>query len=131
MRETYTITELAEEFRITPRTIRFYEDKKLLQPKRNGMNRIYCRRDRGRLKLILRGKRLGFRLDEIREMLDLYDHGDGQVEQLRLTLQKSHQRIEVLRRQRRDIDQALKELKEGCQTIEKVLEDKGVRVREL
>jgi DNA-binding transcriptional MerR regulator len=129
--ETYTITELAGEFQITPRTIRFYEDKELLCPRRNGMNRVYSRRDRGRLKLILRGKRLGFSLDDIKEMLDLYDLGDGQVEQLRTTLRKSRERIGVLKSQRRDIDQATKELEESCQAIERMLAGKGVRADEV
>lgn len=131
MSETYTITELADEFQVTPRTIRFYEDKELIQPKRNGLNRVYNRRDRARLKLILRGKRLGFRLDDIKEMLDLYRHGDGQVEQLRVTLGKSRERIEVLERQRRDIDQVLKELEEGCAALEAKLRDKGVTADEV
>ena len=94
--QTYTITELAEEFAVTPRTIRFYEDKDLLRPQRNGLNRVYARRDRARLKLILRGKRLGFSLADIKEMLDLYDLGDGQVEQLRTTHRKIGTRLEAL-----------------------------------
>jgi len=129
--ETYTITELAEEFQVTSRTIRFYEDKELLQPKRNGLNRVYSRRDRARLRLILRGKRLGFRLDEIKEMLDLYHHGDGQVEQLRVLLGKSRERIEVLERQRRDVDQVLKELRQACGAIETKLKEKGVNAGEV
>jgi DNA-binding transcriptional MerR regulator len=131
MTETYTITELAGEFEITPRTIRFYEDKELLRPRRNGMNRVYSRGDRVRLKLILRGKRLGFSLDEIKEMLDLYDIGDGQVGQLRLTLRKSRERIGALQCQRQDIDQAMEELEEGCRAIERLLADKGVGAHEV
>ena len=131
MSESYSITELSEEFQVTPRAMRFYEDKALLKPRRNGLNRIYSRRDRVRLGLILRGKRLGFRLDEIKEMLDLYDLGDGQVEQLRLTLQKSRDRIAFLRRQRKDVDQALRELKDGCAAIEKMLEEKRVSAHEV
>ena len=131
MTETYTITELSGEFEITPRTIRFYEDKELLRPRRNGMNRVYSRGDRVRLKLILRGKRLGFSLDEIKEMLDLYDIGDGQVGQLRLTLRKSRERIGALQCQRQDIDQAMEELEEGCRAIERLLADKGVGAHEV
>lgn len=116
--ETFTITNLAEEFGITTRAIRFYEDKELLRPSRDGMNRVYSRRDRARLQLILRGKRLGFSLAEIKEMLDLYDVEDGQREQLKYTLQKARERIEMLLRQRRDIDDALAELKQGCTQIE-------------
>jgi DNA-binding transcriptional MerR regulator len=129
--ETYTITELAEEFQVTSRTIRFYEDKELLRPKRNGLNRVYSRRDRARLVLILRGKRLGFRLDDIKELLDLYDFDEGHVEQLRATLGKSRERIEVLELQRRDVDQVLKELREACGAIETKLKDKGVNAGEV
>jgi DNA-binding transcriptional MerR regulator len=124
--ETYTITDLAEEFRVTPRTIRFYEDKELLHPERQGLNRVYSRRDRVRLQLILRGKRLGFSLAAIKEMLDLYDLGDGQVEQLRVTMKRSHERLAELERQRRDIIDAIKELKDGIQHLEKALAEKGV-----
>ena len=106
MPESFTITDLASEFAITPRTLRFYEDKGLLRPVRQGNARIYGRRDRARLRLILRGKRLGFSLAEIQEMLDLYDVGDGQVTQLRTLLTKSRERLAAMRDQRRDIDEA-------------------------
>jgi DNA-binding transcriptional MerR regulator len=119
--DTFTITDLAEEFGITTRAIRFYEDKDLLRPRRNGLNRIYTRRDRGRLILILRGKRLGFSLADIKEMLDLYDLGDGQREQMKVTLEKSRARLDVLRQQRRDIDDAIGELEAACETMESQL----------
>jgi len=121
---SFTITELAEEFAITPRAIRFYEDKGLLNPGRNGLNRVYSRRDRARLKLILRGKRLGFSLAEIKEMIDLYDLGDGQVEQLRLTLKRARARMVALEAQRQEVDQAIAELAEGIRQIERALDDK-------
>lgn len=130
MEETYTIQRLAKEFGVTSRTLRFYEAKDLLHPTRNGMNRVFSHRDRGRLKLILRGKRLGFSLAEIKEMLDLYDLGDGQVEQLRVTLDKARRRIEELEVQRRDIDSALSELRAGCSQIETMLAQKGVPATE-
>ena len=98
----------------------------MLSPRREGQARVYAQRDRARLKLILRGKRLGFSLLDIKELLDLYDLGDGQVEQLRLTLVRSRQRLAALRRQRTDIDQAIHELDEGCRALEKSLRDKGV-----
>ena len=126
MSETYTITDLATEFGVTPRTIRFYEDKNLLHPERQGLNRVFSRRDRARLQLILRGKRLGFSLAIIREMLDLYDLGDGQVEQLRLTLKRSQQRLAELERQRRDVNEAIRELKDGIVVLERALAVKGV-----
>ena len=116
--QTFTITNLAGEFGITTRAIRFYEDKDLLRPARDGMNRVYSRRDRARLQLILRGKRLGFSLADIKEMLDLYNVEDGQREQLKYTLGKAHERLEVLAQQRRDIDDAIAELQQGCVQIE-------------
>jgi DNA-binding transcriptional MerR regulator len=119
--ETYTIAQLSNEFGITPRAIRFYEDKNLLAPTRQGLNRIYTRRDRARLALILRGKRLGFRLDDIKEMLDLYDQGDGQIEQMQFTLDRSRDRIAELERQRRDVDDAIRELKDIVKMIEREL----------
>ena len=121
MVETYTIAQLSNEFGITPRAIRFYEDKNLLSPTRQGLNRIYSRRDRARLALILRGKRLGFRLDDIKEMLDLYDHGDSQLEQMQFTLDRSRDRIAELERQRRDVDDAIGELKDIVKMIEREL----------
>lgn len=123
---TYTITELAEEFSVTPRTIRFYEDKDLLSPRRNGLARVYSRRDRARLKLILRGKRLGFSLADIKEMIDLYDLGDGQVEQMRLTHRKIAERIEALEAQRADLDAAIAELRDSQRQIDEALAGMGV-----
>jgi DNA-binding transcriptional MerR regulator len=119
--KTYTITDLAHEFKVTARAIRFYEDKGLLHPSRQGMMRVYTKRDRARLQLILRGKRLGFSLAEIREMIDLYDLGDGQLEQLRLTLKRSRERLSALEQQRRDIEAAVVELKHDIRTMEEFL----------
>jgi DNA-binding transcriptional MerR regulator len=119
--KTYTITDLAHEFKVTARAIRFYEDKGLLHPSRQGMMRVYTKRDRARLQLILRGKRLGFSLAEIREMIDLYDLGDGQLEQLRLTLKRSRDRLGALEQQRRDIEAAVLELKHDIRTMEEFL----------
>ena len=124
--QTYTITELAEEFSVTPRTIRFYEDKALLAPRRNGMARVYTRRDRARLKLILRGKRLGFSLADIKEMIELYDLGDGQVEQMRLTYRKIAERIGTLEAQRADLDAAIAELRDSQRHINDALTGKGM-----
>lgn len=121
---SFTITELAEEFAITPRAIRFYEDKGLLNPARNGLNRIYSRRDRGRLKLILRGKRLGFSLQQIKEMIDLYDLGDGQVEQLRVTIKRARERLAALDAQRVEVEQAIVELNESIDHMERALAEK-------
>ncbi|HAD88397.1 MAG TPA: MerR family transcriptional regulator [Rhodospirillaceae bacterium] len=107
---TYGIAELAREFGITPRAIRFYEDKGLLSPARDGQRRIYGSRDHVRLRLIMRGKRLGFSLDEIREMIDLYDLDPTEVSQLKMFIDKLQARREQLRRQQDDIIETLAEL---------------------
>lgn len=126
MEQSFSIGHLAGEFAVTPRTIRFYEDKELLHPARNGQARVFSRRDRARLKLILRGRRLGFSLAEIKEMLDLYDLGDGQEEQLRVTLKKGRERIASLEQQRDEIEAVLSELRDSCRHITGVLAGKGV-----
>lgn len=110
MSETYGIAELAREFDVTTRTIRFYEDKGLLTPLRKGQRRVYAPRDRVRLRLIMRGKRLGFSLDEIREMIDLYDVDPSEVTQLRHFLDKIRQRKAALVGQQRDIAETLSEM---------------------
>jgi DNA-binding transcriptional MerR regulator len=110
MTERYSITDLAREFDITTRTIRFYEDEGLLTPERQGQTRIYRPRDRTRLRLILRGKRLGFSLKEIAEIIDLYDSEPGEIAQLSHFLEKIAERRSALARQREDIDIILAEL---------------------
>jgi DNA-binding transcriptional MerR regulator len=110
---TYTIGDLAREFAITTRTIRFYEDEGLLAPIRVGSRRHYRRRDRTRLKLILRGKRLGFTLGEIRETFELYDQAHGEAHQLRYYLTVLEEKRAQLRQQQRDIDETLAELEQS------------------
>jgi len=107
---TWSISDLAEEFQVTPRTIRFYEDQGLLAPRRDGLTRIYNHRDRARLMLICRGKRLGFSLAEIRDFLDLYEVDDRQIEQMKFALQRARDRRRTLERQLDDVRQALVEL---------------------
>lgn len=109
---TWTIAEVADEFAITHRTVRHYEELNLISPERRGTARIYHRRERTRLNLILRGKRLGFPLEEIRTIIDLYDEPTGQASQLRYVLDQIHERRERLERRRRDIEDALSELDE-------------------
>jgi DNA-binding transcriptional MerR regulator len=106
----YSVTELAEDLGITPRTLRFYEDKKLVNPRRAGNTRVYTHRDRGRMILILRGKRLGFTLSEIREWLELYESDPAQVEQMRKLVAKAGVRLAALKQQRKDIDATITEL---------------------
>lgn len=107
---TYSISQLAHEFGITARAIRFYEDKGLICPQRDGQRRIFSARDRVRLMLILRGKRLGFSLREIQEILDLYDTDTGETKQLAHLLAKIQERRDSLLRQREDIDVTLQEI---------------------
>ena len=108
----FTVTELARDLSVTPRTIRFYEDKGLLTPRRAGTLRVYTKRDRARMVLILRGKRLGFSLREIKEYLDLYDMDPSQSEQMRLLLKKVQVRLEMLEDQRLALEETIDELKE-------------------
>jgi len=108
--ETYSISELAREFDVTPRAIRFYEDQGLLAPQRSGSRRIYAKRDYVRLKLILRGKRLGLSLSEVASMFDLYDSARDEKPQLAQFLAALAERREQLERQRGDIDEMLGEI---------------------
>ncbi len=124
MKTAFTIGELAREFDVTLRTLRFYEDKQILSPRRQGTTRLYGRRDRARLKLALLGKRVGFSLVEIKEMLDLYDLKDGQVIQMRVALEKFGRQLDVLKRQKLDIDQAIDELTRTMGMISGMLQDR-------
>jgi DNA-binding transcriptional MerR regulator len=123
-RSTYTIGDLAQEFGVTLRTLRFYEDKNLITPRRQGMTRLYSRRDRARLKLVLLGKRVGFSLAEIAEMIDFYDLRDGQVSQLKVAAAKFARQIELLRQQKRDIEQAIQELTRTVDIVSGMLRDR-------
>jgi DNA-binding transcriptional MerR regulator len=118
---TYTIRQLCLEFKCTPRALRFYEDKGLLNPARDGLNRVYSYRDRGRLVLILRGKRVGLSLAEIGEILDLYEADDTGAQQAARSLRKFRERIVALEQQKRDIDHAIEELQKGISAMEKRL----------
>ncbi len=123
--DLYTVSELAGELGTTPRALRFYEDKKLVAPRRVGNARVYTRRDRGRLILVLRGKRLGFTLREIRDWLDLYDMDPGQAEQMKTLVAKVGDRIALLKQQRKDIDKTVTELRTIAAETERYLADGG------
>jgi len=110
--ETFTIRELCDAFNVTPRTLRFYEAKELLSPIRQGTRRLFTRRDRARLKLILRGKRFGFSLEDIRQLLDLYDRNDKNIAQMSRTYEIAQDRLAEMEAQRDDLDEAIAELKE-------------------
>ncbi|UZD91595.1 MerR family transcriptional regulator [Cognatishimia activa] len=116
-----TIREMCDAFGVTPRTLRFYEAKELLFPVREGQKRLFTRRDRARLKLILRGKRFGFSLEEIRQLLNLYDMGDQQLTQLSRTYDIARERLADMERQREELDEAIADLKEQMKWGEKMI----------
>ena len=123
--ELFTVNQLAEELGVTARAIRFYEAKGLIAPRRAGTTRVFDRRDRARLLLVLRGKRLGFSLASIREFLDLYDADRTQGAQIRLFLERARERIRELERQRVDLDQTLRELREVETEAERMMRKRG------
>jgi DNA-binding transcriptional MerR regulator len=128
MAENYGIRDLANEFGVTTRTIRFYEDQGMIAPLRQGQRRIYRPRDRTRLKLILRGRRLGFSLAEIREIVDLYDAPSGEAGQLNLLLERITARRAELEAKRRDIAASLRDLDavaENCRNRLEQLDSEG------
>ncbi len=119
--ETLTIREMCDAFDVTPRTLRFYEAKELLFPNREGQKRLFTKRDRARLKLILRGKRFGFSLEEIRQLLDLYHMGDQQHTQLAATYDIARQRLADMESQRDELTEAIEDLKEQLKWGEKMI----------
>ena len=127
--EIYSIGDLAREFDVTHRTIRFYEDRGLLSPKRIGSRRVYSKRDQVRLELILRGKRLGFSLAEVREMLELYDSAPDERPQLEKFAAALAARREQLERQREEIDEVLGEIRAFERQSKKLLNSKGGKRR--
>ena len=113
----FTISDLSREFGVTARALRFYEDEGLITPERVGTTRVYSMRDRARLAWILRGKRVGFSLSDIREMIDLYDIGDNRKTQRRVAAQRCRDKITSLESQKRDIDSAIAELKDFLEQL--------------
>lgn len=118
------IGEMAEEFGVTLRTLRFYEDKDLLHPRREGSTRLYTRRDRARLKLILLGRKVGFSLRDVKQMIDLYEPAGSNTRQLKVTLEKSEKQLARLRKQRTVIDEAIGELAQSMELVSKMLAER-------
>ena len=119
--DTTTIREMCDMFDVTPRALRFYEAKELLFPQRLGQKRLFTKRDRARLKLILRGKRFGFSLEEIRQLLDLYYKGDGQKLQLTESYKLASKRLEDLEAQRTELESAIADLRDQLKWAEKMM----------
>lgn len=127
LRGNYTIGQLCREFQTTPRALRFYEEVGLLSPQRQGLNRIYSYRDRARLDLTLRGKRVGLSLAEVREILELYGKGDGEAAQNAYALRKFRERIAAFEQQRAEVEQAINELNTACAQLEAAIADAAAR----
>lgn len=127
MDDLYTVNQLAEELGMTARALRFYETKGLITPRRLGSTRVYTRRERARMQLILRGKRLGFSLVEIKQYLDLYDADHQQVEQIGLLLDRVGERLRALEQQRRDVEATIAELEEIERQAGAALRDRQAR----
>lgn len=124
--ELYTIGRMCEDYEVTPRTLRFYEAKELLSPIREGQKRLFTRKDRARLKLILQGKRFGFALEDIRQLLNLYYIGDQQVTQISRTYELGQKHLTMMIEQRDELNAAIDELKEQLNWGEQVLSNNGV-----
>lgn len=117
-----TIRQMCDAFQVTPRTLRFYESRELLSPIRDGQKRLYSRRDRGRLTLILRGKRFGFSLEDIRQLLDLYEPGEGGGrDQIRRTADAARARLAILEDQQKELADAITELREELARLDTML----------
>ncbi len=123
--EFVRIGEMAKKYGVTLRTLRFYEDKGLLNPKREGSTRLYTRRDRVRLKLILLGRKVGFSLRDVKQMIDLYDPSGTNAKQLRLTIDKSEKQLGRLQKQRQMLDEAIDELTSHMTIVRQMLAERA------
>lgn len=128
--QTYSIGELCDVFGVTPRTLRFYESKELLFPERVGLKRLFTKSDRARLKLILQGKRFGFSLEEIRQLLELYNIDDQQTTQLSRTYELGLERLAAMKAQRDELNNAIEDLTEQLGWVENALAERGLKAAE-
>jgi len=126
--QLWTIRQMCDEFDVTPRTLRFYESKELMFPERRGQHRLFTRADRARLTLILRGKRFGFSLEQIRQLLEMYDRDDSELLQLRKTYELALERLADMERQRADLDEAITDLRKELDWGEGVFRRAGIKV---
>ena len=122
----WTIREMCDQFDVTSRTLRFYESKELLFPKREGQKRLFTKKCRGRLKLILRGKRFGFSLEDIRQLLEMYDMGDQQQTQLLRTYELATDKLTDLKNHRDEIEETIKELQQQIQWGKELISSMGL-----
>ena len=122
----WNIREMCDQFDVTPRTLRFYESKELLFPKREGQRRLFTKKCRGRLKLILRGKRFGFSLEDIRQLLEMYDMGDQQQTQLLRTYELATDKLTDLKNQRDEIEETIKELQQQIHWGKELISSMGL-----
>ena len=125
----WNIREMCDQFNVTPRTLRFYESKELLFPTRQGHKRLFTKKCRGRLKLILRGKRFGFSLEDIRQLLEMYDMGDKQQSQLLRTYELAKNKLNDLEEQRDEIEETIKELEQQIHWGKELISSMGLEKR--
>ena len=125
----WNIREMCDQFNVTPRTLRFYESKELLFPTRQGQKRLFTKKCRGRLKLILRGKRFGFSLEDIRQLLEMYDMGDKQQTQLLRTYELAKNKLTDLEEQRDEIEETIKELEQQIHWGKELISSMGLEKR--
>ena len=125
----WNIREMCDQFNVTPRTLRFYESKELLFPTRQGHKRLFTKKCRGRLKLILRGKRFGFSLEDIRQLLEMYDMGDQQQTQLLRTYELAKNKLTDLEEQRDEIEKTIKELEQQIHWGKELISSMGLEKR--
>ena len=127
--EFRTIKEMCDIYKVTPRTLRFYEFKELLFPVRDGQRRLFTKRNQARLKLILQGKRFGFSLEDIRQLLNLYDIGDQQKTQLLKTYELANERLKIMISQKDELNSAINDLKKMLKWGEEVLISRGIKIK--